>query len=168
MRVGRLALGLSLLVPITLSCQPPVEEMVVSMEEDLEAIRSQVTVLQNAIRAMEWNEAAQVLAEDVVVMVPNQNSILGRVGWLAWVDADWPITEIPQYDLGIEDLHVSGDFGYLRGTFAESLTLEGLEEPYVDEGKSLQIWRKDSDGVWRVAVDSWSSNLPLPTAEGLN
>jgi ketosteroid isomerase-like protein len=168
MRVGRLALGLSLLVPITLSCQPPVEEMVVSMEEDLAAIRTQVTALQNAIRAMEWNQAAQVLAEDVVVMVPNRTSILGRTDWLEWVETDWPITEVPQYDLGIEDLHVSGDFGYLRGTFAMSLSLEGVDEPYVDEGKNLQIWRKDSDGVWRVAVDSWSSDLPLATPEGLN
>jgi len=167
MRVARLALSLALLVPLTFSCQPPVEDVVSSMAEDLDAIRSQVSTFQNAIRAMEWNGAAQVLAEDIVVMVPNQASIQGRSDWLGWIETSWPITEIAQYDLGIDDLHVSGDFGYLRGTFSESLSLEGMEEPYLDEGKILQIWRKDSDGIWRVAVDSWSSNLPLPTQEGM-
>jgi ketosteroid isomerase-like protein len=151
---------------MTLSCQPPVEDIVVSMQEDLDAIRAQNTAFQDAIRAMDWAGAAQILAEDIVVMVPNQSSILGRAGWVDWVETAWPITEVLQYDLGIDDLHVSGDFAYLRGTFAEVIAMEGMEEPYVDEGKTLQIWRKDADGAWRVAVDSWSTSLPIPDPEG--
>lgn len=160
-----LSVVFSAFVLTLLSCRVPVEHTVASFQEDLTAIRSQVTAFQEAVRALDFAAAAEIMGEDVVVMAPNQNSLMGRAAWTEWVGT-WAITNVTEYDIEIEDIHVSGDFAYVRGTFSETLSLEGVTEEYIDEGKTLQIWRKDAAGTWRVAVDSWSSNLPLPAPEG--
>ena len=166
MRVQPLAVALSVLVFMTLSCQPPVDDTIASLQEDLAAIRAQDAAFQDAVRAMDFAAAAEILAEDVVVLPPNHGSIVGRTAWTEWV-ATWGIAEVSQYDIGIEDLHVSGDFAYLRGTFFEVLSLEGMTEPYVDEGKGLKIWKKNADGSWQIAVEIFNSDLPLPAPEGI-
>ena len=164
MRMRKLSVALPILVSLTLSCQPAVEDMAGSMEEDLLAIRAQTSAFQTAVRTADFPAAAEIMAEDIVVMVPNQASIVGRQAWSEWVGT-WGIAEVTQYEIGIEDIHVSGDLAYVRGTFTEVLHLQGVEEPYADEGKFLQIWRKGADGMWRIAVDCWNSILPLPVPE---
>jgi ketosteroid isomerase-like protein len=154
-----------LLTLMTLSCQAPPPDTASSAEEDVAAIRAGVFAFQDAIRAMDFAGAAEQFQGDVVVMPPNQESFTGKATWLEWA-ADWNITSIAQYDLGIDEIEVGGDLAYVRGTFAESLTMEGVPEAYVEQGKTLQIWKRQADGSWKVAVDIWSSNLPLPEPEG--
>ena len=38
-----------------------------------------------------------------------------------------------------------------------------VTEPLTDSGKNLAIWRKQTDGSWRIAVDVFNSDLPLPS-----
>ncbi len=48
-------------------------------------------------------------------------------------------------------------FGYYRWTHRDA---SGTIQP-VDEGKYFTVWRKESDGVWRVTFDTGSSG-PVP------
>jgi ketosteroid isomerase-like protein len=32
-----------------------------------------------------------------------------------------------------------------------------------DSGKYIEIWRKQSDGTWKLVRDIFNSDLPLPT-----
>ncbi len=162
-----LPVAFSFLLLSPLSCQPPVEDMVASLQEDLDAIRSQTTVFEEAIMAWDLDAAAATLSEDVVVMVPNQNSLVGRQAWLEWAES-FGITEITRYAIGVDEIEVMGDLGFLRSTYEEAFLMEGVEEPYSDQGKGVQIWKKEPDGVWRVAIDCWNSSLPLPAPEGTN
>jgi len=161
MRARSHAVPFLILVVLTLSCQPQVDEVITSLQEDLDAIEAQATAFSDAVKILDFDAAAATMTEDVVIMVPNQSSIVGRQAWSDWVET-WGIIGIPKYDLGIEDIHVSGDLAYVRGTFSEILNLEGVEEPFTEEGKYLQIWQKDANGSWWIAVDCWNSNLPLP------
>jgi ketosteroid isomerase-like protein len=31
-----------------------------------------------------------------------------------------------------------------------------------DHGKYVAVWKKQADGNWKVAVDIWNTDLPLP------
>jgi uncharacterized protein (TIGR02246 family) len=55
-----------------------------------------------------------------------------------------------------------GDLGYTIGTY--ELTVNGPKgKPVTDRGKYLTVWKKQADGSWKVAVDTFNSDLP---AEG--
>src|SRR6266550_3141383 len=35
-------------------------------------------------------------------------------------------------------------------------------KPSVDRGKYVAVWKKQADGNWKVALDIWNTDLPLP------
>jgi ketosteroid isomerase-like protein len=59
-----------------------------------------------------------------------------------------------------EEREISGDLAYKRGTMT-------LEIPTKDGGvithvvKYITIWKREADGVWRVAIDISNRNAPL-------
>ena len=56
----------------------------------------------------------------------------------------------------------SGELAYTQGSY--TLTMNDAHgKPTTDQGKTLEIWKKQGDGSWKCIVDMWSSDLP-PTA----
>ena len=53
----------------------------------------------------------------------------------------------------------SGDLAYLYGTYQMSWN-DANGKPVGDNGKMVEIWKKQSDGSWKSIVDTWSSDLP--------
>jgi ketosteroid isomerase-like protein len=41
---------------------------------------------------------------------------------------------------------------------------DGKGQPVHDTGKILEIWKKQPDGKWKCIVDTWNSDLPVPTS----
>jgi ketosteroid isomerase-like protein len=55
----------------------------------------------------------------------------------------------------------SGDLAYSAGTY--ELTFNDPKgKPVTDHGKYATVWRKQADGSWKVVVDVFNSDLPLP------
>jgi ketosteroid isomerase-like protein len=50
----------------------------------------------------------------------------------------------------------------VRGTYSANFTIPGLDAPMEDQGKTLQVWKKQVDGSWKIHRDIWSSNIPIP------
>ena len=96
-------------------------------------------------------------------MPPNQGIVEGRAGLIAWVEA--MNISVTEYNLEIQDIDARGDLAFVRGTFDEAFTVEGVPDPITDSGKFIQIWRQQSDGSWQVTVDIYNLNLPLPETE---
>jgi uncharacterized protein (TIGR02246 family) len=57
----------------------------------------------------------------------------------------------------------SGDIAYATGTYELTMNDAG-GTPINDHGKYVEVWKKQADGKWKVAVDIWNSDLPLSTA----
>jgi ketosteroid isomerase-like protein len=49
----------------------------------------------------------------------------------------------------------SGDLGYSTGTYTATFG------EMTDKGKYVTIWRKQSDGSWKVTEDMFNSDLPM-------
>jgi uncharacterized protein (TIGR02246 family) len=54
----------------------------------------------------------------------------------------------------------SGEIAYTTGTY--ELTMNDASGKLVpDHGKYVEVWKKQTDGKWRVVADIWNSDLPL-------
>jgi len=53
----------------------------------------------------------------------------------------------------------SGDLGYTSGTTENSIK-DASGKTKSDKGKYLTVWKKQTDGSWKVLYDMFNSDLP--------
>lgn len=74
------------------------------------------------------------------------------------------LSATPGFDLKVTtsntEVAAAGDVGYTTGTYALA-TAAGVEK-----GKSVTVWRKQSDGSWRVAEDIFNADAAPAPAPG--
>jgi uncharacterized protein (TIGR02246 family) len=133
-------------------------------EADRAAIEA-VTQEALAINATRDHEAYvnHYYAPDVVIMPPNGEVIRGREAALAFNE------EFPPYeDLQFSHVEVDGDgdLAYVYGVYTMVMAAAEGEDPAEDRGKYLEIWKRQPDGSWKVALDIFNSDLPPPGMEG--
>jgi uncharacterized protein (TIGR02246 family) len=136
---------------------------------------SDPTAEENAIRALDeqWSAAAgrndldgtvAFYSDDAVLLPPNAPLIQGkkaiRDAWAGLigpnVSLSWKATKI--------EVAKSGELAYLYGTYQDSVKDPKGGPPINDNGKILEIWKKQPDGKWKCIVDTYSSDLPIPAA----
>jgi len=142
------------------ACQPPAQEAGPLSEEDVAAIRAAAQSYTEAMLTGDWAAAVAVFTEDAVRMPPNAPAIQGHEAIRAGFEAE-PVTYTDFTNTPTE-IDGRGDLAYARGPYSLTFTLEGIAEPITDRGKYVAIFRKQADGSWLAAVDTWNSDLPLP------
>ncbi len=110
------------------------------------------------IRASDWAALAALYTEDAVFMAPNAPAVEGRAAIRAWLEPFPPI----EYEGTVVEIDGRGDLAFVRGNYSETYTVEGAPEPIHHAGKYVEIWRRQPDGSWLIAVEIWNSDLPLP------
>jgi len=97
--------------------------------------------------------------DDAVILPPNDKTasgkgdirkVIGQMFALPNVAITWAPTKI--------EVAKSGDLAYLYGTYQMSWN-DANGKPVGDNGKMVEIWKKQSDGSWKSVVDTWSSDL---------
>ena len=129
---------------------------------DLAAIRATDTAFSSAAAAGNGAGLAALYLPDAHLMPPNATAIRGReaIGkfWGGLVGA-----YRVQATVTSEEIEGYGDLAYARGRYTMDLTPKGKAGPPAhDQGKFLEILRRQPDGSWRYAVDMYSSDLPAP------
>jgi ketosteroid isomerase-like protein len=55
------------------------------------------------------------------------------------------------------------------GTYVLSMDIQGMDEPYNDQGKYVTVYEKQDDGTWKIKVDTWNSdNNPWMNNENMD
>ncbi len=112
-----------------------------------------------------WAQAAEagdpaalgaLYVEDAVVLPPNQGVVSGRAAIETHFGAFPPLSNVRLDQIEVEG---SGDVAYVRGRYAMTIHVPGASEPTSDQGKYLEIWKKQADGSWMIARDMYSSDL---------
>ena len=108
------------------------------------------------------DEMVGYFLEDAVVLAPNEaiadgkeaiRNMVGDMFAMPGFAIKWQATKV--------EVARSGDLGYSLGTYDLSMNdPEGT--PMADRGKYVTVWKKQADGNWKVAVDMFNSDLPLP------
>lgn len=118
-------------------------------------------------RDAEWAQAASegrdvdhILSywtEDAVVIPPGLPSVVGKVALRQYVEGSM---QIPGFSINwvSKDATLSPD-GQLAYMFSRNeVTVEAPDgAPSTSAGRAVTIWRRDSDGEWRCAVDVWNA-----------
>ena len=97
------------------------------------------------------------LTDDIVYQAPE---VVGKAAVREWVQGyfDAYQTKWEKTSLGFT---VSGDWAFERYTYKATDTDRKTGAVATDIGKGINIFHRETDGKWRVAVDGWSSDKPI-------
>ena len=118
-------------------------------------------------RDAEWAKAAsegrdvdRILSywtDDAVVLPPGLPSVVGKAALRQYVEGSM---QIPGFRITWEsrDVTFSPD-GQLAYIFSRNAVMVNAPDgtPVTTEGRAVTIWRRESDGEWRCAVDIWNA-----------
>lgn len=160
MRSSKVATSAALLLVIG-ACRPAPVTLTDADRAALQAATDHAVEMANA--GAEWIAYAEhYYAPDATFLPPNGPPVQGTQD-IAAFHAMLP----PMSDVEFRPVEVggAGDVAYVYGTYAMTLSPEGAE-PFQDRGKYIEIWKRQSEGGWKVSLDIFNSDLPLPTPEG--
>jgi uncharacterized protein (TIGR02246 family) len=128
---------------------------------DQAGIRSADSAFMAAANAGDADKIAEVYAEDGSVLAPNLPPQKGRDAvrafWGGFLDA-----YTVRFELASDTIEGRGDLAYNQGRYRFTAVPKAKGVPGIaDEGKFLEILKKQPDGSWKYVVDMYSSNLAL-------
>jgi ketosteroid isomerase-like protein len=123
--------------------------------DDIAAIRNLNEEFLRCFLLRDFDGVRQKYAEDAVLMPPHCPACHGRDAAAKWM-VDFP--RATHFKFKYNDIDGRGDLAYVRGTYFITIHPEGAPEPVEDVGKFLEICRKQPDGSWLLAVDTFNSD----------
>ncbi len=144
----------ALLALAMLSCNRPIDIEVVRNE-----VRNADVAWMDAMRSKSADRFMEFLTADATLMPPNEPQVAGPVNIRDWVthlfampgfDVEWEATTV--------EVAAAGDLAYTSGRYDLKLEMPG-GAPMSDTGKYTTVWKKQSDGTWKVVVDIFNSSV---------
>jgi len=107
---------------------------------------------------------AAVYTDDAILMPPNHSSVEGKQAIEKYLAEIGSQLQASNFQLSILEVDVQGDTTIVRGTYSSSFTVPGTDAPMGDRGKTLNVWKRQADGSWKLHRDIWNSNMPIPVS----
>ena len=102
-------------------------------------------------------------SDDAVLLPPNSPMAADKKSIReSWAGLLGPNTALSWKASKVE-VAKSGEMGYLYGTYQLSIKDPKGGPAMNDAGKILEVWKKLSDGKWKCIVDTYNSDIPVPT-----
>jgi uncharacterized protein (TIGR02246 family) len=133
-----------------------------NQEPDVKSIRELEDKAREAAKAKDLDRYVSFYAEDAVLLWPGAPMVTGRAAIREFMRV---FLSMPDFSLSFETAQVkvsrTGDFAYTCGTNKVTL-VDPNGRKMKDSGKYLTVYRKQSDGTWKVVADMGNSDLPAP------
>jgi ketosteroid isomerase-like protein len=126
---------------------------------DEAAIRQALDAEMKAADAADAAGWASLYTSNAIVLRPHATAVQGRDAIQQWLATLPHISNAKAQ--GVEVMGY-GDLAYLRGAYSMTFSIPGVPSPIDEWGKFLQIYRKQSDGSWKMTREIYNSDLPLP------
>jgi len=131
---------------------------------DVAAIHRADSAFAAAANAGDAAAVAAVYLQNAHLLPPNAEPIAGRDGiqkfWSGLLDAYQVKITIDS-----DEVEGRGDLAYTRGHYTLEATPKAKGQAFREEGKFVEVLRRQPDGSWGYAVDMYSPNQPPPKAE---
>jgi len=138
-----------------LGCTARVDEEPVTEGPDVEAVREWFGEYTAAIDAGVLDRWASFVAEEAVILPPDEPPIIGmeeiRPRYAAVFDA-----YSFQFEGEGQEITVAGRLAVLRASIEETLTPKAGGEPIQLRGAWLMVLREQADGSWKLWRNMWS------------
>ncbi|MGQ3230837.1 MAG: YybH family protein [Blastomonas fulva] len=127
---------------------------------DTKAIRAVGERWRQLYEAGRYSEIADLYTEDTMVMPRGRPKIMGREAMRTAVGGLAAGRRV-SIDVREQELVVAGNYGWFIGDFTVTYTSNAGRPARSEEGRSLVIFRRDTDRVWRIHRDM---DNPAPMA----
>ncbi len=145
---------------LLIACQPkaPADESAAAVA----AIRAADAAWSQAFSSRDTNAAVAAVESTGSVAAPNAPIATGPQAIRALFEGIYALPAMTiHWDPTVVQAARSGDLGYTLGTYELSFN-DSKGKPVSDKGKYVTVWRKQADGTWKVVVDEFNSDQPLP------
>lgn len=122
--------------------------------DEIRALRNAYMRAQNAKNA---EGCVQYWDDDGLLLPPNEPGVRGKQALLKWYEAVFQTVSL-HVEMSYTDIQVSGEWSFANGTYSGRLIPATGGEPIEDEGKFLEVHRRQADGSWKFARHMWSSD----------
>jgi uncharacterized protein (TIGR02246 family) len=129
--------------------------------EALEAFNKQFIA---ACQHMDQSAAAALWAEDGADLLPGMAPMTGKKTISEWLNSLTPQlagAKMLYCTVDWRDIQIDGDLAYEWGINRQKLESPPPKKTFESEGKILLILKRQADGQWKIALESWNSN-PQP------
>jgi len=112
---------------------------------------------ENYVRVINSNNIdslTSMFTDDVIFLAANDKPIVGKAAVRAWADGYYKAFHT-RWDKPVQEFVVSGDYAIERYSYRSTDTPVGGGQDVVDTGWGLVVYRREPDGVWRVARDAF-------------
>lgn len=100
-------------------------------------------------------------AEDIVWMPPNDTTVFGRAEFKEWIEEYFEYFRLAAYTEPERDVTVSGELVIERTSYMIAIVPTKGTARIRDDGKMLTIWKRQSDGSWKIWRAIWNSIKPI-------
>lgn len=120
--------------------------------------------LLTALRNDNPDSLLALMADDLLLMPPNEPVLKGKVAVRTWYEH--LLTQLRTNSLIVTDreVRVDGDLATEVATFEWALAPVAGGSPVSDRGHYIQVWRHEPDGRWLLSREMWNSTIPIPAA----
>jgi ketosteroid isomerase-like protein len=128
--------------------------------QDEAAIRAVDAEWARAATAGDANALTATYSSDATLLPPNEPVVKGEA--VKKYNADMLGAFSGPEELTTMVVEGRGDVAYAVGTYRATLTPKkaGAKPLPTEEGKYLEVLKKQPDGSWKIVYDMWSSNAP--------
>jgi ketosteroid isomerase-like protein len=96
--------------------------------------------------------------EDTIKMIPGMQSQVGLEEVKEGIIGYWAAFDVKKFDTVNEEIVVFGEYAYVRGSYTEEYVPDDGGDTLYYDGKYLTVYKKVSDGDWRIYRDCFNSN----------
>ena len=114
----------------------------------------------NTIEKGDVSKRIELLDKDVILMPNGFSLIKGKEEVSKLYTADTATVEFKIKDRKIVDMIVTDSIAITVNSYCYTWNTKG-ENPNWRKTKNVHIWKKDTDGKWKLRLDIWNSDLPI-------
>lgn len=124
---------------------------------EMKAILRWITIYEESIRKADIEHLLSFVSNAVVYLPSNQPSFSGKENLRKWY-RDYFNYYTPSENLRCRQLEVKGDCAYLICDYSILAKENHSGKEIKDNGKLINIFKKQSNGEWKITYSIWNSN----------
>ena len=131
---------------------------------DEDADRTAITELREqemvAFSAGDIYTLEKIFTSDIKMLPPNEPAVSGTEEFRSFAENMFSAIEV-KGEYTSSDLTLLGDWAFERLTMNLTITPVAGGDPVTESGKCIHIYKRQSDGSWKIAQDIWNMDSPL-------
>lgn len=116
--------------------------------------------LLTALRSDATDSLLVLMAEDVIIMPPNEPVLKGKAAVRTWYSQFVKQMRTSSLNITDRELFIGGEYATEVAGFEWTLVPVAGGAPITDRGSYMQVWRREPSGRWVFSREAWNSSTP--------